>query len=278
MTDAPRTALYNAAELAAHRSAFRRGFVVQCRVIGAILMRELHTRFGRDNIGYLWMFVEPMLLAGAVSGMHLASHSTVVFGMEVVPFYLTGYTPYVIFRQTINRAAATIESNRTLLYHRQITLFDLLLARSLLDLIGVTLAMITLIAGAAALGLASLPDRPILMFASLLLMFWISFALSLPICAWSAFSNSVERLVHPMTYLMLPLSGVFFVAEQVPSGWRDFVLWGPVLHITELCRMGQFGQFNSKYIDIPYVLVWCILLTVFGMLAIRSVKSRIFEE
>ena len=43
---------------------------VQMNVIGALIMRELHTRFGRDNIGYLWVFAEPMLLAIAVAAMH----------------------------------------------------------------------------------------------------------------------------------------------------------------------------------------------------------------
>jgi capsular polysaccharide transport system permease protein len=34
-----------------------RALDVQRRVIGALIMRELHTRFGRDNIGYAWIFV-----------------------------------------------------------------------------------------------------------------------------------------------------------------------------------------------------------------------------
>src|SRR5277367_5876969 len=107
-------------------------------------MREIHTRFGRDNIGYLWMFVEPMLLAMAISGVHLAVHARLPYGMDIVPFYLAGYTPFLMFRQIVNRASGTIESNRTLLYHRQITLFDLLISRALLDLVGTSLALFTL--------------------------------------------------------------------------------------------------------------------------------------
>ena len=32
------------------------------RVIGALLLRELLTRYGRNNIGFLWLFVEPRVL------------------------------------------------------------------------------------------------------------------------------------------------------------------------------------------------------------------------
>src|SRR5580692_536067 len=43
------------------------GARIQVRVLGALIVRELHTRFGRDNIGFLWFIVEPMLLAVGVA-------------------------------------------------------------------------------------------------------------------------------------------------------------------------------------------------------------------
>ena len=36
-------------------------FGLQIKVIGALLMREIHTRYGRENIGHLWVIGEPML-------------------------------------------------------------------------------------------------------------------------------------------------------------------------------------------------------------------------
>jgi capsular polysaccharide transport system permease protein len=29
-------------------------------VIGAVMMRELHTRYGRENLGFVWLIVEPL--------------------------------------------------------------------------------------------------------------------------------------------------------------------------------------------------------------------------
>lgn len=39
--------------------AFVDAFAVQARVIRALVARELLTRYGRNNIGFLWVFVEP---------------------------------------------------------------------------------------------------------------------------------------------------------------------------------------------------------------------------
>ena len=36
--------------------------LIQKKGIGALLMREIITRYGRNNIGFLWLFVEPLLL------------------------------------------------------------------------------------------------------------------------------------------------------------------------------------------------------------------------
>ena len=34
---------------------------IQRRVIRALLLREMITRYGRNNLGFLWLFVEPLL-------------------------------------------------------------------------------------------------------------------------------------------------------------------------------------------------------------------------
>lgn len=44
-------------------------FSLQVRVIGALLMREIHTRYGRESIGHLWVIGEPMLFCVGVAIM-----------------------------------------------------------------------------------------------------------------------------------------------------------------------------------------------------------------
>lgn len=47
---------------ALHKTSFWESLAIQRRVIGALLMREIITRYGRNNIGFLWLFVEPLLM------------------------------------------------------------------------------------------------------------------------------------------------------------------------------------------------------------------------
>jgi capsular polysaccharide transport system permease protein len=115
------------------RSEFQRGLKVQGNVIGALLMRELHTRYGRENVGYVWMFLEPLTLASAVSVIHAGEKSHSGSDIRMVPFAMLGYSLFIMLRGMVGRAEGALESNSSLLYHRSVTIFDLLFARGLLE-------------------------------------------------------------------------------------------------------------------------------------------------
>lgn len=250
---------------------------VQRNVIGALIMRELHTRYGRDNIGYLWIIAEPMLLAGTVALMHIGSETSGHYGSDfgVIPFTLTGYCVFMILRSIVTRAETTLEANKPLLFHRMVTILDMLLARALLESISAVAAMVVLLSGAVALGLAHPPARPLLLLAGVGLMSWFSFALSMLICTATYFSKAAAKLVHPAVYLLLPLSGAFFLLRWIPEPFRTSLSWSPLNQIFEMIHVGQFQSVESSYYDPLYAAGWCAALTVLGLLSLRVLRRHV---
>ena len=112
------------------------GWRIQRRVISALMMRELITRFGRENIGFLWMMAEPLLFAVLVGLMWSFMKGPEEHGIGVIAFIASGYVPLVMFRSTVSRAVRALSANSSLLYHRQVTILDLILVRFLVELIG----------------------------------------------------------------------------------------------------------------------------------------------
>jgi capsular polysaccharide transport system permease protein len=264
--------------LTATRGSLQAAAAVQLRVIGAIMMRELHTRFGRNNIGYLWLILEPMMLAAGVTVFHILSNMHLPYGMRPAPFYSSGYTCFIMFRGCILRSGPVLEANRALLYHRQITIFDLVFARCLLEAAATMFAMVLILAIWAALGVGNLPDRPLLLLLGMGLMFVFSLGPAMLNCAGCEWSQTVDRFVHPALYLMLPISGMFTIFEWIPPSFRSYMLWFPLPHILELVREGQFGNFNSPYVDVPYVLAWSGGLILLGFLALRVIRRHVEIE
>ncbi|MCC6924650.1 ABC transporter permease [Novosphingobium sp.] len=256
-------------------TSLARGFRVEANVVGALILRELHTRFGRANIGFLWIFGEPLLLAIAVGALHSAQQLPLTGAARSVPFAIGGYALFIMFRSMVSRAETLLEANRPLLNHRFVTLFDMLLARALLDL-GSTIAVLALLLPLAWLvGYADLPEQPLLVLAATVLIGWFSFALSMVVMAVSHESAFAGRLVHPLLYLSMPLSGAFFSVQWFSPGVQAALGWVPTVPIFELLRMGLFAGYPADHAELAWPVTCCALLTLLGLAGLRAVRPRI---
>lgn len=259
----------------APRGSLRRGLKVQGNVIGALIMRELHTRYGRDNIGYVWLILEPMMLATMIALLHQQTGGHFGNDVKPVPFALIGYCIFIMFRSIFGRAEGALEANLPLLYHKTVTIFDILLARALLEAAGCILSFMILMSLAVAMGLADLPARPLYVCLGVACMFFLAFGLSLVVCAFTFENRAMGRLVHPIAYIMLPLSGVFVMMQWVPAKFRPFFSVIPMSHIFEMLRYGWFVSAVPYFIDAWYLAGWIFGSTLFGLLAIAAVKRKI---
>lgn len=249
----------------------RHAFGVQRQVIGALLLREMSTRFGRENLGFLWLFVEPALLGGAIGLMHHVSGHGLPGGIDTLSFWVLGYIPFYLFRAVVNRAPGAIISNQSLLFHRRITILDVMVARNLLEggaVLG-AMAMFVLVLGAAT---GVWPEQPAKMVFGMALMLGIASGLALLIAAGSVYTEMFERMTHLVTYLTMPLLGAFFMVFWLPTELQQIVLWIPTVHCFELVREGQFGNAVPTHYDIPYVLGCIALLNLFGLAALRKAR------
>ena len=250
----------------------------QVRVIGALIIRELHTRFGRHRLGYLGLFFEPLLLGGMIalihgSGLRGGGNSA----RSSFEFFSIGYILFFMYRGTINRAGGTIGSNRSLLYHRQVTLPDMFFARHIIEGVACTGVMfIFTLVGIALDG--EVPDSPMKMIFALGLMLLLGQGIALVVGAVTSEWEGVDRLVHAMSYLMLPFSGLFFMVEWLPQWMQDIVVWIPTVHIFELLRDGQFGDRYRAMYDLNYVAGWILVSHLLGLAGLRLARRRIGLE
>jgi capsular polysaccharide transport system permease protein len=263
------------AETARPRSAFLRGLAVQRKVIGALVLRELHTRYGRENIGYAWLILEPAILAGLIALIHSRSPSHFGSDMKPVPFALVGYCTFMMFRGIFNRSEGALEANLTLMYHRTVQIFDIMLARAMLEALSTCIAFFFLLGIAVACGVANLPYRPLMLLLGLLCMFLLSFGLSLCVVSITHDRKGIGRLIHPIGYIMLPLSGVFAAMQWLPSSIAYAFSWIPMSHVMEIVRYGQFRSASPDFIDWGYLVGWILIPTLLGLVSISVLRGKI---
>ena len=102
---------------------------VQRRVLGALLLREMLTRYGRNNIGFMWLFVEPMLFTLVITALWSATRQIHGSSRPITAFALTGYSSILMWRNMPGRCIGALKSNMPLLYHRQVKILDVYIAR-----------------------------------------------------------------------------------------------------------------------------------------------------
>jgi ABC-type polysaccharide/polyol phosphate export permease len=104
---------------------------------------------------------------------------------------------------------------------------------------------------------------------------WFGASLALLIGAASVFSDVVERLWHPASYLLFPLSGAAFMVDWLPESLQRFVLLLPMVHGTEIIREGWFGNVVRTRYDLAYMATCCLVLSLAGLYVQREAGRRI---
>jgi len=259
---------------AASRKSFWRSLQIQRRVIHALLMREVITRFGRENIGVLWLIGEPMVFTLGITALWSAAGMSHGSTLPIVAFAITGYSSVLMWRNSVNRCNAGIQSNFNLLYHRNVRVLDVFVTRILLEMAGATASFLVLATFFTAIEWMALPADPLLVLGGWLMLAWFGTALAILIGAASAYSELVDRIWHPTAYLLFPLSGAAYMVDWLPANAQKVVLLLPMVHGVEMLREGYFGHIVRTYYDTAYMAQVNLVLTLLGLLLVRDAARR----
>jgi capsular polysaccharide transport system permease protein len=247
-------------------SNFIAGWRIQRRVIGALMIRELVTRFGRENIGFLWIMAEPLLFATLVGVVWRFMKGPEEHGVSVVAFIASGYIPLTLFR------------NGGLMYHRQIKVLDFVLVRVMIEAIGAMMAFVFI-----ATILVALNEFPIPVDLGALIGGWflyclLTFSVCLILAPLSELSDVLEKIMPVTTYIMIPFSGAFAMTSWLTPAAQGFMYYSPFIHAMEMIRYGIFGDAVNAQWDITVPLGTSLFLILIGLAMCRRVRRHLVVE
>lgn len=252
--------------------------VIQLRVIGALVMREVLTRYGRHNLGFLWLFLEPMMFTVGVTALWNISKSAHGSHLPITAFAVTGYSSVLLWRNMPSRCVLAILPNQGLLYHRNVKVLDIYIARLTLEALGAGCSFVILTIVFSAIGWMELPEDVLQTIAGWLLLAWFGFAIAIYVGALSEQYEVVEKLWHPLLYLSFPLSGAAFIVDALPQRAQAFMLWIPMVNATEYMREGFFGGAFTPHYNMSYLIVFNLVLTLLGLAEARKVGRMVTPE
>jgi capsular polysaccharide transport system permease protein len=246
-------------------------------VIGALLMREIITRYGRHNIGFMWLLLEPVIFTVGVVILWNMLHRMHGFRIEIAPFVVTGYSSSLLWRFCSFRGLRAIEPNRSLLHHHQVKIMDIFISRMVLEIAGATASFVVVLVAMCGLGLMNLPTNILLLTAGWMLMAWFSACLGTILGCLSEYTDLVERLWHPASYFMLSVSGTFFMVDWLPQGFRNIVQWVPMVNAIEMIRAGYWGGGFRFYYNISYLVFFCLCMSLVALALMADRRLKLLQ-
>ncbi|MDW8399725.1 MAG: ABC transporter permease [Acetobacteraceae bacterium] len=210
-------------------------FRIQLRVIGALILRELMTRFGRQGIGFLAVFVEPILWIAAIVTLRYFFRGSFRTDLPIFVFAFVSVLPFLMFRYILMRSVGAIAANQSLLYHRRVTLLDVILARNILEL-AVVMAIVLAGTAVAVAYFGEWPENMFQLCVVLAMSALLANGTGLLLGAFSAVSRAAAAASRLLVLGIMITSGKFWLMQDMPPDFRDALLWHPLVSVNEALR------------------------------------------
>jgi ABC-2 type transport system permease protein/capsular polysaccharide transport system permease protein len=241
-------------------------------------MREILTRYGRHNIGFLWLFIEPMVFTIGITVLWTVTRTVHGSSIPITAFAVTGYSSVLLWRNMPSRTILSIIPNLSLMYHRNVRPIDVFLSRLILEAAGATTSFIVLSLLFNFVGWMDPPQDILMVLLGWGLLAWFGSALAICLGALSELSEIVDKIWHPIAYLLFPLSGAAFSVDLLPPAGREFLLYFPMVNGVEIVREGYFGSNYTAHYDLGYTAAFCLVLSLCGLAFERHMSAKVTPE
>lgn len=252
--------------------------MVQLRVLFALAMREMTTRYGRSAGGYIWAILEPVgtiVLLSAVFSQ-IARHPPL--GSSFIHFFASGYLAFHIYMDVSRTVSSSVKVNRALLSFPRVTMLDTIIARFALQLLTSTMVF-ALIMGMLSVALET-DTRPQLglVLSAIAMAACLAVGVGAVNCVLFAFSPTWERIFTVLNRPMFLLSGIFYLYEDMPRAVQGPLWWNPLIHVTATMRQGFYPYYQPSFISPVFVYSVGLGLLALGVLLLRLLRARMMER
>ncbi len=248
------------------------------RVLMAMIIREMNTRFGRTWGGYIWAVLEPVAMIALLSAAFSQFIHVPPVGSSFVLFYASGFVPFYFYSEIANATSSAVVFNKQLMHFPAVTPFDAVLARFLL-----TLLTLTVVAVIVYIGVGLLDNWPRgVNFEAILLSLAAASLLGIGSgtlnCVLFSFFPVWQRVWGVINRPLFLISGVFFTFESMPSQIQAILWYNPLVHVIGIMRTGIFPSYDASYISNLFIFGLGLGTFVIGAYLLMRHRSYIVEN
>jgi capsular polysaccharide transport system permease protein len=251
-------------------------FAAWSRVLVALVVREGTSEYSNRTLGFFWVIGEPVtLICGVMALWSLAGRDAGHPGTPVIGLAISAYTIIQLWRRAVFPALGVIQANRWLFFHPTVHVLDIILASCLIESIAVFTAFMIVSTFCMLLGaLDPIRDPGLVLAAWGLLTYWC-FCFCIFIAGLALLNEFVEKWMHPLMYLTLPITGVFTMAAWVSPRYREILEWVALANCAEMFRAGMFSLSVKTYWSVPLIVIESTIFLVIGLPILNYARRKL---
>ncbi|MCB4769830.1 ABC transporter permease [Ancylobacter sp. Lp-2] len=265
------------AELDAAAPRFNQRLLAHFRVVRAVFLRDIRTRVAGSRFGFLLSLGQPLSHIGIMLSIYYILGRTGPMGTDTTMFLATGALPFVVWLYGFRQVKTGPVSNRRLLSFPGVTLVDLLVARSIGELLSSACVVIFTLAALALLGfdvvVFNVPQFVFVMFQAYLL--GVSIGVFFAILALlSPFFLIIANLFVPLSWITC---GVMYLPSSLPEQLSYWIWFLPLTQIVDAARTAYYGYYISDFYNGYYIAGLMLAFVTVAVIMMHALRTKISE-
>jgi capsular polysaccharide transport system permease protein len=247
----------------------------QMRVIYALILRDMRTRFGRSFLGYVIAIAFPLTHLLVLTASHVAIKQIAPVGTDHALFIATGILPYILCFYPARMIMLCIVQNHPLLAFPIVKPLDVMLARATLEVVlafTVTIIyLLILLMGDVEI----IPLDSVEATTAILSTIFLGVAIGMLSALLYKLARGWLAIQIGIMILLFASCGAFFVPTALSEEIRNILWYNPLLHSVEWLRLAYYEGYGEEMLSRQYLISVAVVLFFISLLGEKAIRGRI---
>lgn len=247
------------------------------RIVAAILMQDMQTRFGRGYFSYIVAIGWPLTHALFIMGGYLLVNRLAPVGDDPTIFALTGVLPYILCLYPGRMMPLIYFQNKQLLNMPVIRPIHIIASGLTIELLTGLIILVLIMVGARLAGVDVVPQDVTLAFDGLLAALYLGIGLG----AFNVICSAVIGPFYIVFYIMVMIglyisSGIYVPSWMIPEATRVYLVYNPLFNLVEWLRSAYYVSYDPDLVNKQLVLGTATLALFLGLLGERFLRNKFY--
>ena len=239
--------------------------------------KELRSRYKGSVLGFMWTFINPLLMLIVYSIIFSRVMKVVVPGCSYTLFLFVGLIPWTYFSTALQQSTTIIVANSNLIKK---VYFPRLILPLTVTLTGLINMLITFIIVFAAVVLSRMPVTLLYFYLPLvaIIQTLLVFAFSMIFAAVTVYLRDLEHIMSVAIMAWFYLTPIVYTAEYIPQDIFNLFKMNPMMVLVDSYRDIFLFARIPDFTALTYVLMLAVILLFIGYALYNKLQRRFAEE